>query len=87
LGAFEPNEIQVDIAGCRCVARPSAVIFDGGLPESAISLLAPWVSYIEPPGIGAPVPELQDHGLAVLMEPCTLVFMAAILSRFIYFGG
>jgi hypothetical protein len=42
-----------------------AVIFDGGLPLDAASKLAPWVQYIEPIGIGAPVPDDQDHGLAV----------------------
>ena len=42
-----------------------AVIFDGGIPDQAISQLAPWVSVTEPPGIGPPDPIYQDHGLAV----------------------
>lgn len=39
------------------------VIFDGGLPESVD--LRKWVRYIEPTGIGAPIPGLVQHGLAV----------------------
>jgi len=42
-----------------------ALVFDGGLPDIAVTALAPWVTYIEPAGIGHAVPELQDHGLAV----------------------
>jgi hypothetical protein len=42
-----------------------ALIFDGGLPDIAVTALTPWVRYIEPQGIGPAVPELQDHGLAV----------------------
>ena len=42
-----------------------AVIFDGGIPDHAISQLAPWVSVTEPPGIGPSDPVCQDHGLAV----------------------
>ena len=42
-----------------------AVIFDGGIPDHAISQLAPWVSVTEPSGIGPPDPSYQDHGLAV----------------------
>ncbi|TVX91609.1 MULTISPECIES: S8 family peptidase [Paenibacillus] len=38
-------------------------IFDGGIPSSIN--LSPWVNLIEPPGIGAAVPEYQEHGLAV----------------------
>lgn len=40
-----------------------AVVFDGGLPESVD--LKKWVRYIEPKGIGKPVPTLVEHGLAV----------------------
>ena len=42
-----------------------AAIFDGGIPAHAISQLAPWVSLTEPPGIGPPHPQYEDHGLAV----------------------
>jgi hypothetical protein len=42
-----------------------AVIFDGGLPLDAVSKLAPWVQYIEPAGIKAPLRDDQEHGLAV----------------------
>jgi hypothetical protein len=40
-----------------------AVIFDGGLPTK--HALTRWARAIDPPGIGAPVPSLQHHGLAV----------------------
>ncbi len=42
-----------------------AVVFDGGMPDRAVSALNPWVNYLEPSGIGPAVPNLQDHGLAV----------------------
>ena len=42
-----------------------AVIFDGGLPSAASSVLHRWVDYVEPAGIGPAVPTMQDHGLAV----------------------
>ncbi len=42
-----------------------AVIFDGGIPASAISSLSQWVSHIDAPGVGSPDGYLQDHGLAV----------------------
>jgi hypothetical protein len=42
-----------------------ALVFDGGLPDIAVTALTPWVTYIEAPGIGPAVRELQDHGLAV----------------------
>jgi hypothetical protein len=42
-----------------------ALVFDGGLPDIAVTALTPWVTYIEPPGLGPAVRELQDHGLAV----------------------
>ncbi len=38
-------------------------IFDGGMPEG--TLLEPWVTRFDPPGIGAPVQEALDHGYAV----------------------
>lgn len=38
-------------------------IFDGGMPEG--TLLEPWVTRFDPPGIGAPVPEALEHGYAV----------------------
>jgi hypothetical protein len=42
-----------------------AVIFDGGIPKSARSALEPWVTLVEPPGIGAPVASFEEHGLGV----------------------
>ena len=42
-----------------------AAIFDGGIPDFAISDLAPWVSLTEPLGIGPPHPYYEEHGLAV----------------------
>lgn len=42
-----------------------AVVFDGGLPTLSRAALSRWVQYIEPVGIGAAVPELESHGLAV----------------------
>lgn len=42
-----------------------AVIFDGGLPQSARAPLSGWVRLVEPAGIGAAVSELEEHGLAV----------------------
>ena len=42
-----------------------AAVFDGGIPDEARAALAPWVTLIEPEGIGPAEPELEDHGLAV----------------------
>jgi hypothetical protein len=42
-----------------------AVVFDGGLPVLSRAALSRWVQYVEPPGIGPAVPELENHGLAV----------------------
>lgn len=42
-----------------------AVVFDGGIPVLSRAALNRWVNYVEPAGIGAPVPELENHGLAV----------------------
>ncbi len=42
-----------------------ALVFDGGLPATAVTALQPWVKYVEPPGIGAASPAMQEHGLAV----------------------
>ena len=42
-----------------------AAVFDGGLPNNARSVLQPWVTYIEPVGIGPPLAEYQEHGLWV----------------------
>ena len=42
-----------------------AVIFDGGIPRSALADLAPWVSVTDPPGIGPSNPEYEEHGLGV----------------------
>ena len=38
-------------------------IFDGGMPDGTI--LAPWVTRFDPPGIGTPVAEALEHGYAV----------------------
>lgn len=38
-------------------------IFDGGVPEK--SILSPWVTSFDPPGIGPAVPEALEHGFAV----------------------
>lgn len=43
--------------------KSRVVIFDGGIPEN--HALRKWVNCIEPNGIGAPVQELQEHGIAV----------------------
>ena len=42
-----------------------AVIFDGGIPRSALADLASWVSVTDPPGIGPSNPEYEEHGLGV----------------------
>ena len=52
-----------------------AVIFDGGIPDHAKHVLAPWVSFTEPPGIGPADSGYEDHGLAV-----TSAFMFGQLS-------
>lgn len=41
----------------------NAVVFDGGVPENF--LLKPWVTSIEPAGIGKPVAGYMDHGIGV----------------------
>jgi hypothetical protein len=41
-----------------------AVIFDGGIPAAARMALAPWVTLVEPTGIGTGAP-LETHGLQV----------------------
>lgn len=51
-----PDEPAVDVTS-------RVVVFDGGLPDDAD--LSSWVTLIEPNGIGAPDPDLQEHGLAV----------------------
>lgn len=38
-------------------------IFDGGIPPN--SPVAPWVRVVEPGNLGPPLPEYQQHGLAV----------------------
>lgn len=43
--------------------KSRVVIFDGGIPEK--HPLRNWVNCIEPVGIGNPIPELQEHGVAV----------------------
>ena len=52
-----------------------AVIFDGGIPDHAKPVLAPWVSFTEPQGIGPPDPVYEAHGLGV-----TSAFMFGQLS-------
>lgn len=47
------------------ISKERAVIFDGGLPQDAVSSLSRWVRHIEPPGIGPADPESLIHGLAV----------------------
>ena len=42
-----------------------ALIFDGGIPKSALPSLSRWVDLIEPTGIGPSDPDLERHGLAV----------------------
>lgn len=64
-----PTEGPVDV-GTR------AVIFDGGLPDQAKTALKPWVTLIEPPGIGRPSPVFQEHGLGV-----TTAFLFGPLRR------
>ena len=52
-----------------------AVIFDGGIPDQAKPVLAPWVSFAEAPGIGPADSVYEAHGLAV-----TSAFMFGALS-------
>lgn len=42
-----------------------ALIFDGGIPDGVRAALAPWVTLIEPPGVGPSVPQFEEHGLGV----------------------
>ena len=42
-----------------------ALIFDGGIPSRVRADLAPWVTLIEPDGIGPASNMLEEHGLAV----------------------
>lgn len=49
---------------CASMAH-RAVIFDGGIPEGSRSALAPWVTLVEPAGIGKPSKKYEQHGLAV----------------------
>jgi hypothetical protein len=53
-----PTEGPIDTA-------TRAVIFDGGLPTNARDALKPWVTFVEPPGIGNVVPAFEEHGLGV----------------------
>ncbi|MCC0808820.1 S8 family peptidase [Methylobacterium sp. W2] len=55
---------RVELPAEDATARDVAVaIFDGGLPDG--HGLDRWVTMREPPGIGAPIPAAQKHGLAV----------------------
>ncbi len=45
--------------------KTRAAIFDGGLPGSARAALKPWVTLVEPAGLGPAVPAFEEHGLGV----------------------
>ena len=42
-----------------------AVIFDGGLPVAAEKALSPWVTLVQPAGLGPSKPAFEEHGLGV----------------------
>lgn len=72
LRPFDPGVLRV--VGGFAVKLPTdgpldntvrALVFDGGLPKSEQAALAPWVTLIEPPGIGPAVPAYEIHGLGV----------------------
>lgn len=42
-----------------------AALFDGGLPAAVRTALMPWVTLVEPAGIGSSVPMFEEHGLGV----------------------
>lgn len=58
------REFPVTLASDEAAAPDlSVAIFDGGLPDS--HGLDKWVNLHDAPGVGAPLPEAQKHGLAV----------------------
>lgn len=64
LNSSESSVVDLPSSGPLDSTR-RAVIFDGGIPDSAIEPLSPWVSLVEPDGLGDAVPELEEHGLGV----------------------
>lgn len=72
LRPFRPTLLRA-IKGKKAVLPPDdvisrgfrTVIFDGGIPKSALPALRPWVKLIEPSGIGPSDSGLETHGLAV----------------------
>lgn len=63
-GFLRTSAVQaVSLPDEDAIGSALAVIFDGGLP--AQHPLQRWVTSIEPEGIGAPLEEYLDHGLAV----------------------
>lgn len=56
---------KVALPDSDAASMERAVIFDGGLPEDAISSLSRWVTYIEPSNIGPADPNSLVHGLGV----------------------
>jgi hypothetical protein len=70
LRPLSPSIIRANIAVSVPTADPvtgscRALIFDGGIPSGVLSALQPWVTLIEPSGIGPSVPRLEEHGLGV----------------------
>ena len=71
LRPLQPSIIRGAIAGNITLPQSGPTdpavraVIDGGLPDSARAGLSRWVRYIEPAGMGAPDPYLQEHGLAV----------------------
>ncbi|MEZ0081526.1 S8 family peptidase [Bradyrhizobium japonicum] len=65
LRSLKPSKASFVILPGETVVDPNVrvAIFDGGIPEG--TLLDPWVTRFEPPGIGPPVPEALEHGYAV----------------------
>lgn len=67
LRTFRPPVLRSDFAPLpelpsdgATLGNTSVAIFDGGLPAN--SPLMPWVNYIEPAGIGAPIDDALAHG-------------------------
>lgn len=60
-GGFSVNLPQDD----AIASDLEAVVFDGGIPTGVRTSLAPWVSLVEPQGIGPARPQYESHGLAV----------------------
>jgi hypothetical protein len=72
LRPFRPTLLRAS-AGPRAIlptdgpvtTNQRALIFDGGIPVTARTLLKPWVNLIEPKDVGSSLVELEQHGLAV----------------------